>query len=213
MQAREVVGKARPRLGMLRTHQGLRVAQGCLSPQEGWRVTLLVPPSVGCASRCSCRPPPAFRLGRERRLGEPGRGAGDTGEGAGVRPGGAVQLPSLPPSLPTDPRVTSEAARRARAEAQNNPEAFNTLCPALPHPAAAPLPLSCHHLTERLTCRVTVGMHRYLSRIYSRAARWPFCIPPEWAGEGAAGAGTRGAGAAGAEGKGWGEAERGHDAR
>lgn len=96
MRAREVVGKARPRLGMLRTHQGLRVPQGCLSPQQGWRVTPPCSSSVGCASRCSCRPPPAARLGRERRLGEPGRGASDAGEGDGVRPGGAVLLPSLP---------------------------------------------------------------------------------------------------------------------
>lgn len=96
MRAREVVGKARPRLGMLRTHQGLRVPQGCLSPQQGWRVTPPCSSSVGCASRCSCRPPPAARLEGRGGWGSLGGGLAMRVRVMGSAPGGAVLLPSLP---------------------------------------------------------------------------------------------------------------------
>lgn len=71
MQAKEAVGKARPRLSMLRMPQGLRVPQGCLTPRQGWRVT---PPfsSLCCGVRLSLLlPPPAHcqASGLERRGG------------------------------------------------------------------------------------------------------------------------------------------------
>lgn len=69
------------------------------------------------------RPLPGFRSGRERRLGGSlGGGLAMRVRVVGVRPqGGLCSSSPLPPPLPAwgraDPRVTGEAARRARAEA------------------------------------------------------------------------------------------------
>lgn len=127
MQAKEAVGKARLRLSMLRMPQGLRVPQGCLTPRQGWRVTppFLLPLLWGAplAPLAAPRPLPGFRSGRERRLGGSlGGGLAMRVRVVGVRPqGGLCSSSPLPPPLPAwgraDPRVTGEAARRARAEA------------------------------------------------------------------------------------------------
>lgn len=105
MRAKEVVGKARPRLSMLWMHQRLRVPQGCFTPQQGWRMTTLLPLSaVGCASRSSLPPPAhcqAFGLEGRGGLGGAWAGGWRCGEGAGgPPPGGAVQQLTPAPASP-----------------------------------------------------------------------------------------------------------------
>lgn len=74
MQAKEVVGKARPRFGMLGMYQGLRVPQGLPHPAAGLEddpLPFFLPLPWG-APRAPLAAPhllPAFRSGRERRLG------------------------------------------------------------------------------------------------------------------------------------------------
>lgn len=103
MRAKEVVGKARPRLGTLGMHRGLRAPQGCFAPQQGWSMTTLPPPSaLGGASRSPLPPPARCRAsGLEGRggSGEPGRGAGDAAEGAGGPPPGGLCSSSPRPRL------------------------------------------------------------------------------------------------------------------
>lgn len=106
MQAKEAVGKARPRLSMLRDASRAEGASRLPHPTAGLEgdPPLSPPSAVGCASRSSCRPPPTARLPvwkGEAARGEPGRGAGDAGKGGGgPPPGGAVQHLTPAPASP-----------------------------------------------------------------------------------------------------------------
>lgn len=116
----------------------------------------------------------------------------------GIREGGEDSSPPSPPLLSRhggvqwghlkQPRRVQHLAPSARGEARQ---------PHAPAPHGAPLPLSCHHLTERLTWHTTVGMHRCLSRTDSTIA----ILHPSRAGWG------RGC----QHGDAGGAAERGHD--
>lgn len=127
-------------------------------------------PTSSCCC-CCCWEPLSPTEGLQSGVGGGGLQGAHTGADGGDKRRGGGQLAPVPPTaLPAWGRAVgtlktaptrSTPCTSARGEARQ---------PHAPAPHGAPLPLSCHHLTERLTWHTTVGMHRCLSHTDSTIA-------------------------------------------